>query len=154
MAGTAPSGDKAPGTLGEKVNWLIEKAQPAGRGPLSNQDVSFLIQRATGEEISPTTILKLRKGQSANPQMRVVEALARAFGVEPAFFFSAYDETALGLVQDQVEMLALVRSAGITTRQLRAVLGMSDEGRQVVTELIERTARDVAGGGDGQPDQA
>src|SRR5580698_9634093 len=87
MAGTAPSGDEAPRTLGEKVNWLIEKAQPAGRGPLSNQDVSFLVARATGEEISPTTILKLRKGQSTNPQMRVIGALARTFGVPPAFFF-------------------------------------------------------------------
>jgi transcriptional regulator with XRE-family HTH domain len=154
MAGTAPSGDEAPRTLGEKVNWLIEKAQPAGRGPLSNQDVSFLVARATGEEISPTTILKLRKGQSTNPQMRVIGALARTFGVPPAFFFDEYDETALGLVQDQVEMLTLVRSAGITSGQLRAVLGMSDEGRQVVTELIERTARDVAGIADGQPGQA
>jgi transcriptional regulator with XRE-family HTH domain len=128
-------------TLADKVNWLIEQAHPAGRGPLSNADVCFLIHKVTGEEFSVTTIWKLRNGQQANPQMRLIQALATTFGVEPAFFFEDYDEGKLGLVQDQVELLALVRDAGVTSAELRAILGMDAAGRKAIAGLIGRAAR-------------
>ena len=35
---------------------------------------------ATAEEVSYTTIWKLRNGQAQNPQKRLIEALARTFG--------------------------------------------------------------------------
>jgi transcriptional regulator with XRE-family HTH domain len=145
MAGAdAHGGEGTPRTLADKVNWLILNAQPSGQGPYSNQDVSFLIAKATGEEISPTTIWKLRNGKGTNPQIRVIEALGKTFGVPAAFFFEEWDDHQLGLAKEQVEMLTLVRSAGISVQQLRGVLGMSDEGLQVVSELVERTARDAA----------
>jgi transcriptional regulator with XRE-family HTH domain len=145
--------DEAPGdagravlkTLADKVNWLIEQAHPAGRGPLSNAEVCFLIHKVTGEEISTTTIWKLRNGQQTNPQMRVIQALATTFGVEPAFFFEDYDEDKLGLLQDQVELLALVRDAGITSAEFRAILGMDAAGRKAVAGLIGRAARAETG---------
>ena len=131
-------------TLADKVNWLIEQAHPAGRGPLSNQEVCFLIARVTGEEISATTLWKIRNGQQKNPQLRVMQALATTFGVEPAFFFDDYDEEKLGLLQDQVELLALVRDAGITSAEFRALLGMDAEARKTVAGLIQRAARTEA----------
>src|SRR5260370_39629707 len=82
-------------TLADKVNWLIDRAHPAGRGPFSNTEVAALIKDATGEEVSYTTIWKLRNGQAQNPQKRLIEALARTFGVPPAFFFADYDEQAV-----------------------------------------------------------
>jgi transcriptional regulator with XRE-family HTH domain len=127
-------------TLADKVNWLIEQAHPAGRGPYSNNEVAFLIHKATGEQISGTTIWKLRNGQAANPQMRLIEALAKTFGVEPAFFFDDYDEEKLGLLKDQVELLTLVRDAGITSAEFRALLGLGPEGRKAVAGVITRTA--------------
>ena len=72
-------------TLADKVNWLIDRAHPAGRGPFSNNEVAALIKDVTGEEVSYTTIWKLRNGQAQNPQKRLIEALARTFGVPPAF---------------------------------------------------------------------
>ena len=140
-------------TLADKVNWLIEQARPADRGPLSNADVCFLIHKVTGEEFSVTTIWKLRNGQQTNPQMRVVQALATTFGVEPAFFFDDYDEDKLGLLQDQVELLALVRDAGITSAQFRAFLGMDDTGRKALASLIGRVARAEAQGAGGDQDE-
>ena len=128
-------------TLADKVNWLIEQAHPAGRGPLSNAEVCFQIHRVTGEEISVTTLWKLRNGQQKNPQLRVFQALATTFGVEPAFFFDDYDEGKLGLLQDQVELLALVRDAGITSAQFRAFLGLDDAGRKTFADIIRRVAR-------------
>ena len=127
-------------TLADKVNWLIERAHPAGRGPYSNSEVAELIKGVTGEEVSYTTIWKLRNGQAKNPQMRLIEALAKTFGVPPAFFFDDYDEKQAGLLEEQVELLALIRDAHISTAQLRTILSLSDEARQAVADLIEVTA--------------
>ena len=128
-------------TLADKVNWLIDRAHPPGRGPYSNAEVAELVQRTTGEPVSYTTIWKLRNGQAQNPQKRLIEALARTFGVPPAFFFEDYDEQAAGLLREQVELLALVRDSGITAVQLRAIAGLPDEAREAVVSLIEATAR-------------
>ena len=89
----AQSGMGKPGlrSLAEKVRWLIETAHPADRGPYSIAEVCFLIHKATGEQVSHTTIWKLANGQSQNPSKRLIELLARTFGVPPAFFFDDYD---------------------------------------------------------------
>ena len=128
-------------TLADKVNWLIDRAHPAGRGPFSNNEIAALIKDATGEEISYTTIWKLRNGQAQNPQKRLIEALAKTFGVPPAFFFDDYHEQA-GMLKEQVELLALVRDARISSAQLRAILELSPEARQAIVSLVEATARD------------
>jgi transcriptional regulator with XRE-family HTH domain len=142
-------------TLADKVNWLIDRAHPPGRGPYSLQELCDLIERATGEKVSYTTIWKLRNGQSQNPQKRLIEALARTFGVPPAFFFDDYDPQALGLLRDQVEMLALIRDSGITAIQLRALATLPEDARQAVVSLIEATTRAESSkrsrdGGDGK----
>jgi len=149
QAGQGGAGRPALRTLADKVNWLIEQAHPAGRGPLSNAEVCFLIHKVTGEEISVTTLWKLRNGQQKNPQLRVIQALATTFGVNPAFFFDDYDEEKLALLRDQVELLALVRDAGITSAEFRALLGMDAEARKTVAGLIQRAARPEARAPDG-----
>ena len=128
-------------TLADKVNWLIDRTHPAGRGPFSNNEIAALIKDVTGEEVSYTTIWKLRNGQAQNPQKRLIEALARTFGVPPAFFFDDYDEQA-GMLKEQVELLALVRDARISSAQLRAILELSPQARQAIVSLVEATARD------------
>jgi len=139
-AGESPAGEPPLRTLKDKVNWLIDRAHPGGRGPYSNAEVAELIQRTTGEQVSYTTIWKLRNGQAQNPQKRLIEALARTFGVPPAFFFDDYDQQAAGLLREQVELLTLVRDSGITAVQLRAIAGLPPEAREAVVRLIEATA--------------
>lgn len=126
-------------TLADKLNWLIQQAHPAGRGPYSNTEVAALVDKVTGEPVSHTTIWKLRNGQATNPQMRLIAALAHTFGVPPAFFFDDYTEQQNGLPQDQVELLALVRAHGVTTTQLRALLATTPEVRQAIANLIAIT---------------
>ena len=58
----------ARGKLADRINSLIDRAQPAGRRPLSSAEVAALIEKATGEKYSHTTIWKLRNGQATNPQ--------------------------------------------------------------------------------------
>lgn len=144
MPGEAEAGEKsAPAlrTLADKVNWLIDGARPPGRGPCTNSEIAALITKTTGEDVSYTTIWKLRNGQAQNPQKRLIEALAKTFGVPPAFFFDDYDEQA-GLLREQVELLALVRDADISSAQLRAILEFSPQARQAIISLAEAIARD------------
>lgn len=143
--GAAQQPKRAPlRSLADKVNWLIDNAHPAGRGPFSNAEVAALVEKVTGEKVSYTTIWKLRNGQATNPQMRLIEALARTFGVPSAFFFEDFDEERAGLLQEQVELLAMVRDAGITNIEMRTILELSPEARQSMIELIQRVARSEA----------
>ena len=140
-AAPAGTGTVPLNTLADKVNWILDKAHTAGRGRFSDAEVCFKIHAATGEQISTTTIWKLRNGQLTNPQLRVIEALAKTFGVPAGFFLDDYDEDKLGLWREQVELLALIRDAGITAAEFRAFLGLDAEGRKAVAGLIERAAR-------------
>jgi transcriptional regulator with XRE-family HTH domain len=133
------SAGKELNTLADKVNWVLDKANTTGRGRLSDAEVVFKIHEVTGEKISTTTIWKLRNGQLTNPQLRVIEALAKTFGVPAGFFLEEWDEGKLGLWREQVELLALIRDSGITAAQFKTLLGLDNEGRKVVADLIRRT---------------
>ena len=89
-------------TLADKVNWVLDAAHTAGRGRLPDAQIVFKIHQVTGEKISTTTIWKLRNGQQTNPPLRVIDALARTFGVPGGFFLEDYDEGKLGLLREQV----------------------------------------------------
>src|SRR6266536_2955966 len=131
-------------TLADKVNWLIDRAHPAGRGPYTNNEVADLIKKTTGEEISYTQIWKLRNVQAQNPQMRLIEAMAKTFGVPAAFFFPEFDEKQAGLLQQQVELLAMIRDADIDAFELRTILTLSPQARKAITDLIAVTVGDEA----------
>jgi transcriptional regulator with XRE-family HTH domain len=131
-------------TLADKVNWLVDRVHPQGRGPYSNAELAEMITKASGVEVSYTTVWKLRNGKAQNPQKKLIEALAKTFHVPPAFFFDDYGEDQAGLLKEQVELLALIRDAGIDRAQLHAILGLSPEARKAITDLIEVTARDDA----------
>jgi transcriptional regulator with XRE-family HTH domain len=133
---TAESAEPVVCCLADKVNWLIDRARPAGRGSWSNAEVAELIERTTGERVSYTTIWKLRNGQAANPQMKLIEAMARTFGVPAGFFFADYDTGQAGLLQEEVALRALVRSARSSAAELRVFLGWSPEARQAVIDLM------------------
>jgi hypothetical protein len=51
--------------------------------------------------------------------MTLIAALARTFGVHPGLFFDDFDENQAGLLHQQVELLALVRNACVSSTQLR-----------------------------------
>ena len=141
---TAGEPDRPLRTLADKVNWLIDHAHPAGRGPYSNTEVTQLIESATGEQFSHTTIWKLRNGQATNPQMRLIDALAKTFGVPPAFFFTDHDDHQASLLREQVELLALIRDSNVTAAQLRSLLELSPQALQAVADLVRHTTHSEA----------
>ena len=140
-------------TFAEKLDWLIEQAHPAGRGPYSNAEVADLVRQVTGVKVSYGAIWELRTGRTVNPTKRVIEALALTFGVPAGFFFDDYGEDRARLLAEQVELLALIRDAGIDHVQLRAFLGLPPEARQAMTSLIEYTAKADLGRKGRQRDQ-
>jgi transcriptional regulator with XRE-family HTH domain len=129
-------------TLADKVNWLISAACPADRGPYSNAEVAALIRKATGEPVTGTAIGKLRSGQAANPHKRLIGAMAQFFRVPPDFFFDGYDDDQASVIQEQAEMLAIIRAAGIAPADLRVLLGLSPEARQLLLGFVTVAARD------------
>ena len=139
-AGQGNGGGPRLETLADKISWLMQHAKPGGHGPLSAQDVSYLMLEVAEEKYSPNAVWRLATGEQANPGYRVIRALAKVFGVEPGFFFDDYDEEKLGLVKEQVELLALVRDTKITSVQFRALMKMDPEGREMFADMIRRVA--------------
>ena len=130
--------DPAANTLAEKVDWLFQTVHPAGRGPYSLAEVAAKIEEVTGEKVSHTALWKLRTGRNANPTKRLIEAVARVFGVPAAFFF---DDQQSEPLKDQIELLTLLRDSGVDQAQLRAFAALTPDGRQAIADLIAATAR-------------
>ena len=58
------------------------------------------------------------------------------------FFFGDHGENQAGLIQDEVEMLAMIRDASITADQLRPFLRLSPRARQLIIDFVTVVARD------------
>ena len=66
--------------------------------------------------------------------------MAQFFGVPPDFFFDGYDGDQAGLTQEQAEMLALIRAARITPADLRVLLELNPEARQLLAGFVTAAA--------------
>lgn len=124
--------------LARKVDYLFRRMHPVDRGPYSLQEAAIAIEEQTGEKVSHNTLWKLRTGKHDNPTKRVLEALATFFGVPPSYFF---DDEVFRAVEEQIELLTVLRDTGVRSAQLRSFLRLSPEAQQMVGELIESTAR-------------
>jgi transcriptional regulator with XRE-family HTH domain len=138
-AGTA--GPSPSETLAKKIEWLIQKMWPADAPPAKNNiDTAAAIAAATGEEISSTTVWKLRTGRQDNPQLRTLTALATFFGVPIGYFgFAAEAEP----IDGDLTIKALQRELGagtISPDVLRALVDLPSDVRWVVDEMILATA--------------
>ena len=71
-------------SLAEKLDALFR-----ARGDASLEDVARAIRAGGGPTISASYLWLLRTGRKTNPTLRHLEALARYFGVPPAYFFDA-----------------------------------------------------------------
>jgi transcriptional regulator with XRE-family HTH domain len=124
-------------TLADKIEWLITNLWPADAPPpRNNVEAAAAITAATGEEISSTTVWKLRTGRQDNPQLRTLTAFATFFGV-PLGYFGFPDESAA--IQDDLTFKSLrreVHSGTIDPAVLRALVELSPGTRRIVGEMI------------------
>ena len=104
-------------TLAAKLQHLFATVKPAGRGEYSNHEVATAIEAGGGPTISATYIWQLRKGLRSNPTLNHLEALAGFFGVPVAYFL---DEEITDRIDEELEVIAALRDAGIRSVALRA----------------------------------
>ena len=126
------------GLLAQRLDHLFRTVHPKDRGPYTPAEVAGAINTAAGERVvSGTYLWLLRPGQRDNPTLRHLTAIARFFGVAPAYFLpdtGATEELSpdvvAALTDDKVRDLAL-RAAGLSDRSLRAIADMVDSARAV-----------------------
>jgi transcriptional regulator with XRE-family HTH domain len=135
-----------PQTLADKLGHLFQTVVPAGRGPYSVEEVAKTITDS-GVPISGSYIWLLRKGQRDNPTLRHLTALARFFGVPPAYFF---DDSVTSDVNAELALLTALRDTGVKEVALRAA-GVSPRSLASIREVIDRV-RELEGLPNGDPD--
>lgn len=125
-------------TLAEKTEWLFQNVRnPEDGQSYSNARIAARIQECVpGFSVTATTIWNIRTGKSENPSWRLIEGLAKAFGVSP-LYFSDEDETEVRQTQDELALLAALRDTTVRQLALRAQ-GMTPESLATVLELVER----------------
>ena len=112
----ADSGDREEITLAGKLNRLFATIHPQGRGEFTLEEVVSAL-RQEGVTISIAYLSQMRNGQRANPSKNVLEALAKFFGVSPAYFFS--DDVAKA-IEAQLDLVIAMRRASVQQIALRA----------------------------------
>jgi transcriptional regulator with XRE-family HTH domain len=129
-------------SLADKVEWLIRTMWPDGVAPpRNNVETAAAITAATGEEISSTTVWKLRTGRQDNPQLRTLTALATFFGVPIGYFGFAAEAAP---IDDDLTIKALLRelqAETISREVLRAFVDLSPDARWAVDEMILAVAK-------------
>ncbi|RAY14991.1 XRE family transcriptional regulator [Actinomadura craniellae] len=124
-------------TLADKIEWLIQNLwPPTAPPPKNNVEVAAAITAATGEDISSTTIWKLRTGRQDNPQLRTLTALAAFFAV-PLGYFGTEAETAA--LDDDLTLQALRHALDASTLRpdvLRALIDIPADIRWLIDDMI------------------
>ncbi|RDG39825.1 XRE family transcriptional regulator [Streptomyces corynorhini] len=141
---------------------MFETVHPRGRGPFSNEEVARSV-RDSGGDISKQYIAYLRKGERANPRVHHLEALARFFGVQVAYFL---DDESAELTDKKLVELAAWRDAGLTQQDLKSLeragvtsvamraVGLSPKGLEFAQAILDQL-REMEGLGPGEsPDGA
>lgn len=102
------------GIFADKLNRLFEQVRKEDGKRYTNQEIEAL----TGGEVSTSYISRLRTGKEDNPSLLKIQALARAFAVDAAWFFHDSADALL-------DGIAL-RAGQLDERGKQAVLGMID----------------------------
>jgi transcriptional regulator with XRE-family HTH domain len=123
--------------LADKVEWLITHAWPEDLPPAgTNIDIAKAISKRTGEDISSTTVWKLRTGRQDNPQFKTLTALAVFFGVPIGYFGFAEESAPVDEDLTFKALLRKLRSGEIKPEVLRALTDLSPKSRWLMDELI------------------
>ncbi|WP_147268351.1 helix-turn-helix domain-containing protein [Spongiactinospora rosea] len=127
------------GSLADKINWLIDHMWPPDVAlAASDAEVASALRRVTGEDISRSTIWKLRTNRQPNPTLKTLKTLATFFKV-PIGYFDDGDEAER--IESQLALLAVMRDGGVDNATLRTLADLSPEGRRMISEMITSAAR-------------
>jgi transcriptional regulator with XRE-family HTH domain len=128
-------GEPGPGTsFASKLDHLFRTVRSATGGELSYRDVARAVEAMPGDTtISASYVHQLRSGVKSNPAMKHVGALAKVFGVPPAYF---YDDEEARAIAAELDLVVAMRDSGVRRIAMRAA-GLPPEGLRTVAEMIE-----------------
>lgn len=154
MVEAQPRGGDLPylDTLADKLEYLFDKIRPTARELGSTEDpgrkyttkeIAEKINKAAVEDpdgvtISAAYIGEMRRGITTDPRTSHIKALAKAFGVDPAFFV---DSGMTRRVQEQIDLLNDLRQMKIQRVALRRVLqqqGLSADSTRLIEQVVDR----------------
>lgn len=121
-------------TLAERLEYLFRTVHEPGRREYSNEEVAAAITRDQDVAISASYIWYLRTGQRDNPTFKHLNALARFFGVPPAYFF---DNATSARVEAELALLTAMKDIGVRDLALRAA-GLSPKSLEAINDVISR----------------
>ncbi|MCE7008180.1 helix-turn-helix domain-containing protein [Kibdelosporangium philippinense] len=128
--------DEGGSRIAEKLNHLFHTVH-RGDGEYSNKAVAEAIAEKQGVQISHTYIWQLRTGRRDNPTIQHLTALAKFFGVPVVYFL---DDAETARINQDLELLAAMREAGITEIALRTA-DLSDSSRTAVGDMVTQLWR-------------
>jgi len=110
-------------SFAEKLERLFdEKKKPDGTRYTPGD-----ILEATSGVVTRAYLWKLRNGQATNPGLKVIQSLADAFGVSPAYFFDEMNPWGSSGGDDRREDLQMMlRSFGLDRDEQKAMLLMAE----------------------------
>jgi transcriptional regulator with XRE-family HTH domain len=122
--------------VAQKLQHLFGTVRKPDQREYSNEEVAAAILRDQGEAISSSYIWYIRTGQRDNPTFKHLNALAKFFGVPPAYFF---DDETTNRVEAELALLTAMNDAGVRDIALRAA-GLSPASLRTVREVIARVS--------------
>ena len=120
MAGSSESASRP--SLKDKLNQAFATLHPANRSPFTNREVIQWLQAhaADGEPtLSLNYLSMLRSGERDNPTVRHLQALARFFDINPAYFIEDSDRA--DAVHSDLQLLAAMRDSEVRSIAARAL---------------------------------
>lgn len=126
------------GLIASRMEALFASVRGSDGGP-HPADVAAAINGAAGDHvISATYLWQLRTGRRDNPTYKHLVALARYFGVSPAFFFDEAEaargaippEAALAMRFDEIQQIA-IEAAGLSPRSRQAIRDLIASARAI-----------------------
>jgi len=124
-------------TLADKISKLFAASHRRGERPIKVEEVVETINSWGGVTISTAYLYLLKSGKRDNPGKAHLEALARYFGVSPAYFF---DDAIAREVDAQLTLLMAMREAGVAHLALRAA-ALSPAAREAIAGMVEHARR-------------
>lgn len=129
MSGVGAAGQ----SLAERLNHLLATTAVPGGKPLTTRELAQKVTEA-GHQVSHTYVARLLNGQTDDPSLRCLQALAKVFGVPAAYFV---DDATADKVNADLELLAALRDGDVRFIALGA-RGLSPGSQETVMNVIRQ----------------
>lgn len=120
--------------LAERLDGLFRSSRPQGRSWTNEEVATELKKGNVGLRVSGAYLSALRTGKRERPSHDLLEALAKFFGVAPAYFF---DRDYADQATRQLAMLDELNQAGVRSIALRAV-GLPPDSLDAVAAVLDQ----------------